>query len=102
MDKKYSLYYTLNSDISNDKIDAKKKKELKEKLSSLTKEQNEAVFLLIVEHNLATKQMDNIDISKFIPPYGGRIQDKSIEFDIDKFPNELLCILLKFLKIIQK
>jgi ABC-type oligopeptide transport system substrate-binding subunit len=96
---KYSLYYTINTDIPTTNMTTKQKKELVGFLSALTDENDKkAVLLLVCEHWKVSTQQP-FDLKEISLPYEGKQTGKDVVFNLDAFPPELQWILWKFKSI---
>ncbi len=97
----YGLYQTLNVKISKKNLKVKEKKELLSRLSDLDNDSREAVLMLICEHaKFADDFIYNPD--DFSLPYSGNQVKGNVTFDLEKLPNPLCWILLKFTNVISK
>jgi len=85
------LYQTLK-DIEEKKIKAQDKKNIIKRLKTLDDLQKEALILLIFEY---AKNEDGLNIENCIP-YQINYENNDLNIDLNKLPNKLLCILLKF------
>ena len=98
MEKEYSLYHTLNKNISKAKFPKTQEKELRGKLSSLQHNSKKAVVMLIAEHSRVTEQRI-FDGETVELPYNGLQDEDDTVFDLKDFPNELKWILWKFVNV---
>jgi hypothetical protein len=85
-----SLYYTLNTNFPDRKLNKEERQFLLDKMKTLTKEQKEACTLLIFEHS---KERETI-------PYKGVQTETQLSFKLISIPDDLKWILYKFAKII--
>lgn len=104
----YGLYQTfappdesgeVTSSLSKKDLSVAQKKELLQKLSTLTRDQTDAVFMLIVEHSrrYGNFEYNPTDIHL---PYGLEQKAKTITFDLKKLPIPLRWILWRFSNVI--
>lgn len=91
------LYQTLK-DINETKIKAQDKKNIIKNLKVLDDFQKEALILLIFEY---AKNEDKINIENCIP-YQINYENNDLTIDLNKLPNKLLCILLKFAEVVNQ
>lgn len=94
---KFSLYYTLNSNLKKKDLTKEQKNELIDSLSILSKEEKEAFFMLLHEHAIVT---DKNFTAKSIP-YDGKDDEHGISFNLSKIPIPLRHILFKFVTMIK-
>ena len=106
----YGLYQTfapsrrsgeLPSDLPKKELTTKEKKTLLRKLSSLNKDQTEAVFMLICEHARQNNDFD-YDPSDIQLPYGLQQKSKTVVFDLKKLPVQLRWVLWRFSNVINQ
>jgi hypothetical protein len=97
MGERFNLYYTYNYNNPNP-LTAKQKNIVIKKISSLTDQQRQNLFMLICEH----AKRNDYDMKQIYwnntLPYDGTITDE-ISFDMNKFPNELQNIIYSFLNM---
>lgn len=97
----FPLYYTLNSNLQASDLKKAEKEEIMKSIQTMDISSQEALFLLIYEHNKinSNQQSDVYEI-----PYDGVYtnEDEIIEFNLAKFPIQLRRIIYKFTKIIQQ
>jgi hypothetical protein len=94
----FQLYHTLNSNIQQSDIKKAEKDEIVKFVSSMDSSSREAFFLLIYEHN----RLENENYSMYDLPYGGKVIEGNLEFDLGEFPIKLRRILYKFVKVMQQ
>lgn len=98
----YGLYQTLKTNIPSKDLTSHQKDQLLQRLSNLTYQQKEAVFLLICEHAKQNVEGASKTENNYTIPYEGRQKDNDIILDMDKLPISLRWILYKFTDIINK
>lgn len=98
MEKKYPLYYTLNTNIPKTKMTKAQDFELKKKLDVANGDSKKAVIMLIAEHSRVTENstFDDVDI---VLPYSGVQDDDDVIFDLKDIPHPLKWILWKFVNL---
>jgi len=92
--RKYDLYYTLNIKISDGELGERRMDSMKKAMEKLTRDKQEIILLLIIEHAINEKVYD-VSSSKL--PYGIKCKKNTTKIDIDMLPRECRWILYKFL-----
>lgn len=102
---KYGLYYTLNNEIDDRDPGEKRKNKLYKNILALDKYGQEAILLLVVEY---ARDQDDYNIDSHLAknsiklPYSIKNKGNILKIDIDKLPNSLIWILIKFCKVAKK
>lgn len=106
----FSLYFTLrpNNNLSKCKnnkkvlITEKQKTYLKSRIENSNEETQRAFFLLIIQHSLTTgvSTLEDIYEEKF--PYKIKVKNKDQRINPKNLPDELITILLKFLRMCER
>lgn len=98
MEKKYPLYYTLNTNISKAKMTKAQDLELKKKLDAASGDFRKAIIMLIAEHSRVASDhiFDETDITL---PYEGVQDGDDVVFDLKNIPQSLKWILWKFVNL---
>jgi hypothetical protein len=99
----YGLYQTFSSiEEPSQGLSSERKKRFRKKISSLTEEQREAVFMLICEHARQNQEFD-YDPENIILPYQMVYDNEGrVDLNINLLPYKLQYILWKFVKMIDK
>lgn len=100
----YGLHQTFNAKIPKRKLAKPLRIKLAEKFNNLDPEQNNAVFMLIVEHARLNEEFVYDPEIKLKLPYSIQYDaaNKNVKVDIEKLPNKLQWILSRFGKIVNK
>jgi hypothetical protein len=106
----YGLYQTFCGKAKHKRdISEKQKKELSEKMGDLTPEQQEAIFMLTIEHArlnddyvIPTNQTESCSFENPPLPYEIKYKKGNIQIALSKLPIDLKWILLNFIKQTEK
>lgn len=98
----YQLYHTLSQNTKSRDISPSDRDLILSIVLTLSQEEKEAFFLLILEHYRVTKNVGNIE--KTALPYGLKSDTNSntVVINFQKLPTKLRQILLKFIGIVVK
>jgi hypothetical protein len=98
----YTLYQTFSSAVEKRKLGKKRTETVLKSIKSMSDDQLEAVFRLIIEH----ARLDNIDVTdeegEPSIPYQGEIRGRGPRFSLENFPNQLQWIIFKFCEVCNK
>lgn len=92
----YNLYYTLNLNIPSENISKEERNSFLSGISLLDEEEKKAFVKLIAEHSKIQGIYRENEI-----PFGGVQKDGELNFKLSNFPNDLVWILFRFVKVIK-
>lgn len=93
----FPLYTTLSTHLSKKDLTILQKNELIKKISSMSTEDHELIYMLIKSYYINNDTGDSLSI-----PYNAQLSKDKIEFDLLDFPNELKQLLFKFVIVHKK
>lgn len=93
----FPLYTTLKKNINKKDLTVAQKNELILKISEMSTDDHEIIYVLVKSYFLESANQDNIII-----PYKGKILNENIEFNLSDLPIELRQILFKFITMYQQ
>lgn len=93
----YGLYQTFSSDIPNEKLKVKEKKQIEDSFHMLSSKQTEAVFMLIYEWARVNDALERSDVL----PYEMKEKNGKVIFDLEKLPTGLQWVLWRFSNVVK-
>jgi hypothetical protein len=93
----FPLYTTLSTNLPKKDLTVLQKNELIKKISSMSTEDHELIYMLIKTYYINNDTGDSLSI-----PYNAQLGKDKIDFDLLDFPNGLKQLLFKFVTVHKK